>query len=110
MAGSIAEAMSGFGGKRHGISEHMENPEYKEKPEHEGGVPGHLKALHSEMGGKHMHIHQHEGGHTTHHVGEDGKVEGPHEHENTEQLKEHMGKFFDEEENEHESPHHDGLM
>jgi hypothetical protein len=88
----------------------MEKPMH-EKPEGEGGVPEHLKAMHAEMGGKHMHVHQHEGGLTSHHVGEDGKVEGPHDHENTEALKEHMGKFFDEEE--HEPEHHghaDGLM
>jgi hypothetical protein len=104
--------MSGMSGRGAGISERMEKP-MGEKPggEH-GGVPEHLKAMHAEMGGKHMHVHQHEGGLTSHHVGEDGKVEGPHDHENTEALKEHMGKFFDEEEHEPSMHHddHDGLM
>ncbi len=107
---SIADRMSGMSGRGAGISERMERPKPMES-EHEGGVPEHLKAMHAEMGGKHMHVHQHEGGITSHHVGEDGKVEGPHDHENMEALKEHMGKFFDEEE--HEPSHHeghDGLM
>lgn len=115
MAG-IAEAMSGMAaGKRHGgISGAMEpGSEREAKPEGEhdgGGVEGHLQALHSELGGKHMHVHQHEGGLTSHHVGEDGKVEGPHDHESTEQLKEHMAKFFDEEAHESPSEDHDGLI
>lgn len=113
MAG-IADAMAGMAsGKRSGgIAERMTHSEHHEPDgdEHGDGVHEHLKALHATMGGKHMHVHHHEGGITTHHVGEDGKVEGPHDHENTEALKEHMGKFLDEEE--HESPHedHDGLM
>lgn len=118
MAG-IAEAMSRMtgGGKRGGISGAMEgHRELEREPEEkEGGVPEHMKAMHEEMGGKHMHVHQgeQEEGYTTHHVGEDGKVEGPHDHQNMEELKSHMGKFFDEEEHEHEpSGDHDdsGLM
>ena len=96
---SIADRMSGLSGRGAGISERMEKP-MGEKPmggEHEGGIPEHLKAMHAEHGGKMMLAHHHEGGITSHHVGEDGKVEGPHDHENTEALKEHMGKFFDEE-------------
>jgi hypothetical protein len=109
----IAEAMSGMAsGKRSGgISSRMEGHEPEHKAEHEhDGVHEHLKALHEKMAGKHMHIHQHEGGYTTHHISEDGKVDGPHEHQNTEELKNHLSKFFDEEE--HESPHeeHDGEL
>ena len=63
-------------------------------------VHEHLQALHAEMGGKHMHIHSDGMDHTSHQIGEDGVVEGPHDHENIEALKEHMGKFFDEEEQE----------
>jgi hypothetical protein len=114
---SIADAMSGMSGKRGaGISGAMDHSsEPKQESEHAGGAPEHLKALHEEMGGKHMHVHQHEAGYTTHHVKEDGKVEGPHDHENTEELKHHMSKFFDEEEHEPSSHHsgsgnHDGLM
>lgn len=58
-------------------------------------------AAHHEGDGKHMHVHQDGGGgHTSHHVAEDGKVQGPHDHENIEALKDHMGRFLDEEANE----------
>ncbi len=49
-------------------------------------------------GGKHMHITRGDAGYTTHHVAEDGEVEGPHDHANIEALKEHLIRFFDEEE------------
>lgn len=111
--GSIAESMSrmGGGGKHGGgIAGAMDRREHEREPEHEG-VHEHLKALHAEMGGKHMHVHEHEGGYTTHHVKEDGKVEGPHEHQDREDLKEHMDKVFgDEEEQEPHKEEHDGLM
>lgn len=102
----------GGGGRKGGITDRMEHgggP--KEHDGEESGVKGHLKAMHAEHGGKHMHVHQHEGGYTTHHVKDDGNVEGPHDHENTEQLKSHMDRFFNEEEHEPASEHeHDGLM
>ena len=69
-------------------------------PEHaesENSVPGHLRALHAEMGGKHMHVHHDGESFTTHHVGEDGEVEGPHHHEDPEELKAHLDRFFTEE-------------
>ena len=53
-------------------------------------------------GGKHMHVHHDGAKFTTHHVGEDGEVQGPHDHENLESLKDHMAQFFDEEEHEGE--------
>jgi hypothetical protein len=117
MAG-IAERMAGMGGGKRsggGIAEAMSGrrePSMEREPEsEEGGVGSHLKALHGEMGGKHMHVHAHEGGFTTHHVGEDGNVEGPHDHENIERLKEHMDQFLSEEEHEpSESEDRDGLM
>jgi hypothetical protein len=67
--------------------------------EHEpGSIHEHMAQMHAEHGGKHMHvIEKPEGGYQSHHVGEDGKVEGPHDHENLESLKGHLGKFFDEE-------------
>jgi hypothetical protein len=61
-------------------------------------VPKHLQDLHAEMGGTHMHVHHDGMTHTTHHIGEDGKVEGPHEHASTEALKEHVGKVMGEDE------------
>lgn len=64
------------------------------------GVHEHLAAMHAQSGGKHMHVHSDGMTHTTHHVGEDGEVQGPHNHENIEALKDHLGKFFDEEANE----------
>ena len=49
---------------------------------------------------KHMHISKGEdGGHTSHQAS-GGGVEGPHDHENIEKLKEHLDQFFTEEENE----------
>jgi hypothetical protein len=51
--------------------------------------------------GMHMHVHQHPTeGLKTHHVGDDGQVQGPHDHANIEALKDHLGKFFNEEEHE----------
>ena len=114
MARSIAEAMSGFGGGRHGISEGMDHSE-KPKDEHgdEDGVEAHLKEMHAKMGGTHMHIHQHEHeeGATTHHIKEHDKVEGPHEHQSAEELKDHVGRVFNDEEGEpHSEEHSEGLM
>ena len=60
-------------------------------------VHDHLSAMHVEMGGKHMHVHSDGMKHTTHHVGEDGEVQGPHDHENIEALKQHMDQFLNEE-------------
>ena len=53
-------------------------------------VPSHLKKMHAKMGGKHMHIHSHGMGHTTHHVGEDGQAGGPDEHQDDESLAAHV--------------------
>lgn len=64
--------------------------------EEKGGVPEHLQAMHQQMGGKHMHVHSDGFSHTTHHVGEDGQVQGPHEHPDMEALKDHMSNFFEE--------------
>lgn len=49
-----------------------------------------LQGLHAKHGGKHMHVHAHEAGVTTHHIGEDGEVEGPHEHGSMEEAADHM--------------------
>lgn len=73
-----------------------------------GSVHEHLMAMHNEMGGRHMHVHQKdENTVTTHHVDEDGKVQGPHDHANMEQLRAHMDKFLGEEEHEGEEPDQD---
>ena len=62
------------------------------------------EAMHAaEPGSRHM-IVSHDGlGMRSHGIHEDGRHEpeqGAHDHENIEELKSHMGKFFDEEENE----------
>lgn len=69
-----------------------------EKAEHPsiGHALIHMGMRH-EPEGAHSHVHHAEEGHTSHH-GKDGEVSGPHDHENLEALKSHMGKFLDEEE------------
>ena len=67
---------------------------------HIGHALAHMAGKHG-GGAKHMNVHENGmGGHTSHHVGEDGQAQGPHDHDNIESLKDHLGKFFDEEENE----------
>jgi hypothetical protein len=57
-------------------------------------------AAHHGPGEKH-HLAHHDGmSMTTHHVGEDGQVQGPHDHDNAEAMKDNLGKFFNEEESE----------
>lgn len=51
-------------------------------------------AHHAEPDGKHMHIHHDGFSHTSHGVDENGEHSGPHDHEDTESLKEHVGEFF----------------
>lgn len=58
----------------------------------------HIASTHAE--GKHLHFHHDGMVPTSHQAGEDGSVEGPHDHENLEALKEHLSRFFDEEEHE----------
>lgn len=61
-------------------------------------VHEHLSAMHAETGGKHMHIHSPgDGTHTTHHVTEDGQMQGPHEHAGDEELKAHVGSTMGDE-------------
>lgn len=86
--------------------EAVDNPR-EERAEGEGGdeaVTSHLEAMQGERGGSHMHIHKHEEGYTTHHVGEDGTVEGPHHHPDEAALHEHIGRTLGGE----EMPMHEG--
>jgi hypothetical protein len=72
------------------------NPQHEAKDD--GDVKSHLEALHAATGGKHLHVHDDGlGSITSHHIGEDGEVQGPHSHENLEALKQHMDQFLDEE-------------
>ena len=83
----------------------MVKPPEPEVPVGESPHIGHQlmqQASESPEGGKHMHVHHDGMKYTTHHVGEDGEVQGPHEHGNMEALKDHMAQFFDEEEHEGE--------
>ena len=105
----MAEALSRLRNPR---TESRPEPRREEKrPEHvetgeEDGDHMHAaaEALHkAEPHSKHM-IVSHDGyGMKSHGIHEDGKHEpeqGAHDHENIEELKSHMGKFFDEEEQE----------
>lgn len=53
-----------------------------------GHLAMHLHAKHSD--GEAMHVHKHMDGVTSHHVGMDGEVQGPHEHGSTDEAAEHM--------------------
>jgi hypothetical protein len=79
-----------------------EAPAMETEGDGQSPVHEHLAAMHSEMGGTHMHIHGHSMGHTTHHVGHDGTVQGPHEHPSMDSVKSHMDRVFSEGEGEHE--------
>lgn len=58
----------------------------------------HLRDLQAEMGGRHMHVHQGpDGALTSHQISDGGDVEGPHNHENLDALKESMDQFLEEE-------------
>ena len=64
-----------------------------EQPEGDhSAIYEHLQAMHNEHGGAHSHVHTHEGGdhHTIHHISHDGELSGPHEHEDTESMVDHM--------------------
>lgn len=70
--------------------------ESKNPPASDGGNSPHemLAKLQASHGGKHMHIHSHGMGHTTHHIGEDGQLGGPDEHGSDDELKEHVGSVM----------------
>lgn len=72
-----------------GLSDGTESPEAETND-----APSHLEEMHAKMGGKHMHVHQSEDGKiTSHHIGEDGMVEGPTEHPDMEAMKAHMDSW-----------------
>jgi hypothetical protein len=66
---------------------HHSDGEVSEHP-HMGHLAMHLHAKHGD--GEAMHVHKHEAGVRTHHVGMDGVVEGPHEHGSVDEAGEHM--------------------
>lgn len=67
-----------------------------ERSEHPsmGHLAMHLHGKHE--GGMAMHAHAHDSGVTTHHVGHDGMVEGPHEHGSADEAGEHMKQMLGE--------------
>ncbi len=77
-------------------------------PQDDGSGAGeHLKAYHDAMGGGKAMLVHHDGMNiTSHQIGEDGEVQGPHDHQNLEELKSAMDQFLDEEANEGMSAEH----
>ncbi len=64
----------------------------------ESGAGEHLQAFQDRMGGGKAMLVHHDGINLqSHQIGEDGEVEGPHDHDNLEALKQHMDQFLDEE-------------
>lgn len=81
----------------------MDKPDMSDglKPDGMGGddsTADHMTAMHGEKGGGTMMVHHSDGmgTHTTHHMGEDGQPQGPHEHPDLESVKQHMEKVFNE--------------
>jgi len=65
-----------------------------------------LREAHAKSGGgKHLHaLKAPGGGFQTHHTDETGEPQGPHDHENIDQLKDALSQYFDEESNENYPP------
>ena len=57
-------------------------------------VRNHLEDMAMRHGGTHMYIHGDGVEHTSHHVGEDGEVQGPHVHPDVEALANHVHQVF----------------
>lgn len=76
-------------------SYHTEHGEGGERTEHPslGHALMHM-AHHHEPGGKHMHIHSEGGMHSMHHVDENGDNQGPHDHDNLDDVKNTMDQFL----------------
>jgi hypothetical protein len=70
---------------------------------HDGETSEHPSMGHAAMhlamkhdgGDAHGHIHAHDGGATTHHVGMDGEVQGPHEHGSVEEGMGHLASAME---------------
>lgn len=58
---------------------------------HHAEIHQHLQSMHEQTGKAHSHVEHHgDGRHTSHHVHEDGNIEGPHEHPDTESMQAKM--------------------
>lgn len=66
------------------------------KPETGAGkdIKQHMSEMHAADGGKHYHAHHDGMSLKSHHVAEDGKVEGPIEHDSPESMGHHAAQFF----------------
>lgn len=76
-------------------SYHTEHGEGGERTEHPtlGHALMHM-ANHHEPGGKHVHVHSEGGVHKMHTVDENGNHEGPHDHQDLDELHNSMDKFL----------------
>ena len=91
---SAPKPQSGDGGP--GVQDAM--PHGADETDMGGDTTRHLTEMQAGMGGKHAHIHQGDDGSvTTHHVGEDGVVQGPHEHPDLEAAHQHLMAAMQEE-------------
>ncbi len=72
-------------------------PDLGAPPEHAASHAA-LSAVHQAAGGgKHVMISKHDDGSiTSHHIGDTGEVEGPHDHANLEELKQHLQQILEE--------------
>jgi len=82
-----------------GQSKEAPQGEHEPEGEQEGGdaneeIAQHLQSMHEKTGKAHSHVEHHgDGTHTSHHVHEDGQMEGPHEHPDTESMMAKMGEM-----------------
>jgi hypothetical protein len=90
----MADGFEAKRGKEGSPEEEASEPESERESEgdtEDGDGPHEmLQELHAKHGGKHMHVHAHDQGVTTHHIGDDGNVEGPHHHASTQEAADHM--------------------
>lgn len=71
----------------------LEPEEHEQGGDTHAAIHEHLRSMHEATGHAHTHVEHHgDGTHTSHHVDESGNVSGPHEHESTEALNEHIAQ------------------
>lgn len=95
---SLAPPMHEGGGEHSELHDHGDGSFHTvtggEQTEHPaiGHALMHL-AAHHDGGAKHLHVKSDGMEHTSHEAGEDGQVQGPHDHQDAEALKAHVGKW-----------------
>jgi hypothetical protein len=90
--GESTTTITHHGDGTHTVQHH--DGETTEHPNH-GHMLMTIHAKHAEGPGAHIHAHP-EGGATTHHVGHDGMVEGPHDHASVDEGAEHVKQMIGE--------------